>query len=466
MLERGRSPFRGALCHTGLVSVSRADLLEAFRRRGRQLWVVGGAIRDRLLGIAGSDADYATDALPDEVEAIARELGAPVTTVGKKYGTIGILVDGRWTEITTFRGESYTAGSRWPDVRFGTSIEEDLARRDFTVNAIAENAFTGEQIDLFGGAEDVAARIIRAVGDPATRFREDPLRILRGIRFASQLGFTIEPRTLEGMRATAHLIETLSQERVTAELDRMLQGREPARGLEYLRETGALRYALPELEPMVGCEQNRFHKFDVWGHTVATVDAIDVGEERRLRRWAALLHDLGKPAVRHPKPNGEWGFYRHEVVGAELAAALLDRLRFGRREAESVVLLVRRHMDRPDPDDPKAVRRFMARLRGHWRDLLALKRADNASHTYDDREYHDRLEAACERVEREEAELLRARSPLSGDELMAIFGRPPGPWIARVKERLSSLVLDGELAPGDKEAAARIARELLESQRV
>ncbi|MCS7295321.1 MAG: HD domain-containing protein, partial [Dehalococcoidia bacterium] len=286
------------------------------------------------------------------------------------------------------------------------------------------------------------------------------------IRFASQLGFTIEPVTLEGMRATAPLIETLSQERITAELDRMLQGREPARGLEYLRETGALRYALPELEPMVGCEQNRFHKYDVWGHTVATVAAIDVSDQRRLRRWAALLHDLGKPAVRHLKPNGEWGFYRHEVVGAELAAALLERLRFGRREAENVVLLVRRHMDRPDPDDPKAVRRFMARLRGHWRDLIALKRADNASHTYDDHEYHDRLEAACERAEREEAELLRARSPLSGDELMALFGRPPGPWIARLKERLSALVLDGELAPGDKEAAARIARELMESQRV
>lgn len=445
------------------MSITRDELHEAFRRRGRQLWVVGGYLRDQLLGIEGADADYATDAPPDEVEAVARELGAPVTTVGKKFGTVGVLVDGRWTEITTFRGEAYTAGSRWPDVRFGTSIEEDLARRDFTVNALAENVFTGERLDLFGGVRDLEARLIRAVGEPVERFREDPLRILRGIRFASQLGFHIEARTLAGMRETAHLIEALSQERVTAELDRMLQGRRPELGLEYLRETGALEHALPELAPMVGCEQNRFHRYDVWGHTVATVAAVDVREHLRLRRWAALLHDLGKPAVRHRKPNGEWGFYRHEVVGAELAAGLLERLRLGRREAETVVLLVRRHMDRPDPDDAKAVRRFMARLRGHWRDLLALKRADNASHTYDDRAYHDRLEAACERVEREEAELLRARSPLSGEELMALFGRPPGPWIARVKERLSALVLDGELAPGDKEAAARIARELLEA---
>ena len=474
------------LPYTGHVAVSKGELIEAFRRRGKQLWVVGGALRDELIreihgespapreeesapeGQPRADEDYATDALPDEVEAIGQELGAPTITVGKRFGTIGLLIDGRWTEITTFRGESYTAGSRWPDVTFGTSIEEDLARRDFTVNALARNALEPEApiLDLFGGRRDIELRLIRAVGDPEERFREDPLRILRGIRFASQLDFTIEEGTLEGMRRTAPLIATLSQERITAELDRLLQGRAPGRGLEYLRVTGALEHALPELVPMVGCEQNRFHRYDVWGHSVATVEAIAVDEHRRLRRWTALLHDLGKPAVRHRKANGEWGFYRHEVVGAELAEHLLDRLRFGKKAAQIVVLLVRRHMDRPDPEDPKAVRRFMVRCQGYWRDLLALKRADNASHTYDDREYHDRLEEACTRVEREEAELLRARSPLSGDELMALFGLPPGPWIGRIKDHLSALVLDGELAPGDKETAARIARELLETNRV
>lgn len=442
------------------MAISRAALLDAFARAGHQLWVVGGALRDELLGLPGHDEDFATDALPGEVEAIARAAGAAVTTVGKQWGTIGVNLDGRWTEVTTFRGDSYTRGSRWPEVTFGSTIEEDLARRDFTVNALARDAFSGRMLDLFGGEADLRARIIRAVGDPATRFHEDPLRILRGLRFASQLDFDLEPATLAGMRETVALLDGLSQERVTAELDRLLQGRAPARGLELLRETGALARVLPELLPMVGCAQNRFHRFDVWGHTVATVAAVE-GGDLRLRRWAALLHDLGKPAVRHLKPNGEWGFYRHEVIGAELAAPLLERLRLGRRESAAIVLLVRRHMDRPDPGEARAVRRFMAKAEGHWADLVALKRADNASHTYDDRDYHDRLEAACRRAEAEDAALLRAESPLTGDDLVALAGRPPGPWIRPIKERLSAMVLDGELAPGDRAAATTVAREML-----
>lgn len=442
--------------------VTHEALREAFRRRGRQLWLVGGALRDRLLGIASHDVDYATDALPDEIEQIARGLGARVSTVGKRFGTVGVLVDGDWVEITTFRGDSYRDGNRWPEVTFGRSIEEDLARRDFTITAFAENAHTGEWLDRYGGEADLRAGIVRAVGEPAARFREDPLRILRGVRFVSQLGFRLDPATAAGMRATAPLIATLSQERVTAELDKLLQGKAPAAGLEALREVGALPVALPELVPMVGCEQNRFHRFDVWGHSLATVAAIaTTPETHRLRRWVALLHDLGKPAVRHRKPNGEWGFYRHEVVGAELAGALLERLRFGRAEAHIVVLLVRRHMDRPEPSDRRAVRRFMAKLGGHWRDLLALKRADNASHTYDDAAYHDALEQACERAEAEEAEAIRGESPLTGDDLVRMFDRPPGPWVGVVKRQLGAMVLDGELAPGDREGAARIARRLM-----
>ena len=450
--------------YTFPMAATEADFLEAFRADQHQLWLVGGALRDRLLGRERpeADLDYATDALPDDVEAIARALHASVTTVGKKYGTIGLHVAGRWREITTFRGDSYDAGSRWPDVRFGSTIEEDLARRDFTVNAIAEDAFSGELLDLFGGAEDIAARRLRAVGEPAQRFREDPLRILRGLRFASQLEFDIEPGTLDGMRATASLLATLSQERVTAELDGLIQGKRPSSGLEALRESGALAVVLPELLPMVGCEQNRFHTFDVWGHTVATVNAITVDPSNvRLRRWAALLHDLGKPAVRHRKANGEWGFYRHETTGAELVAALLDRLRLGRREALTVCLLVRRHMDRPDPHDRRSVRRFMSRCQGHWSDLLALKRADNASHTYDDSTYHDALEAACRRAEDEDRDALRAESPLNGDDLVAMFDREPGPWIRVIKQRLSALVLDGEIAPGDRPAATRVARKIM-----
>ena len=449
------------------MGITHRDLAAAFQGAGHQLWLVGGALRDRLLGIECHDLDYATDADPDAVEALVRGLGATVTTVGKRFGTIGVRIEGFWSEVTTFRGDSYSGGTRWPDVTFGASIEDDLARRDFTINAFAEDTASGRFIDRYGGRDDLAARRIRAVGEPVERFREDPLRILRGLRFASQLGFEIEAATLGGMAATAHLIPTLSQERVTAELDRLLLGAEPARGLEALRESGALAFALPELAPMVGCEQNRYHLLDVWGHSVATVEAIaSTPESARLRRWAALLHDLGKPAVRHMKVNGEWGFYRHETAGAELGAELLGRLKLGRAESLAIVLIIRRHMDRPDPADRRSVRRFMAKAPEHWRDLLALKRADNASHTYDDTEYHDRLEAACLRAEAEEAAALRAESPLSGDDLVRLFDREPGPWIRVIKDRLSALVLDGDLEPGDRDGAERIARRMMNRGRV
>lgn len=441
---------------------TQADLLGAFRERGHELWLVGGALRDQLLGRPVVDQDLATDALPGEVEAIARALGAGCSTIGKRFGTIGVEIEGRHHEITTFRGDSYAAGPRWPVVTFGASIEEDLARRDFTINGLAEDLHTGRRIDPFDGAADVERRLIRAIGDPETRFREDPLRVLRGIRFASQLDFAVEERTLAAMTSTVALLATLSQERITAELDKLLQGANPGQGLDLLRTSGALDIVLPEFAPMVGCEQNRFHFFDVWGHTVATVQAITTaGADRRLRRWTAFLHDLGKPAVRHVKANGEWGFYRHETIGAEMTTELLERLKLGRHESLRIQLLVRRHMDRPPTGDRRLMRRFMARCEGHWRDLVALKRADNASHTYDDNPYHDLLEAACERIASEDAAALRAESPLTGDDLVAMFDREPGPWIRRIKQHLSALVLDGDLAPGDRAAAEHHARRMM-----
>jgi poly(A) polymerase len=440
----------------------RERLVAAFRAAGHQLWTVGGALRDRELGRPVADEDFATDALPDAVEAIAVSLGRPVTAVGKKFGTIGAQLDGRWSEITTFRGDSYEAGTRWPDVTFGTSIEEDLARRDFTMNALAEDTATGAVLDLFGGRADIEGRVIRAVGEPEQRFREDPLRILRGIRFASQLDFAVDAATEAAMASTAALIATLSQERITAELDRLLGGAQPERGLELLRTTGALAVALPELAPMVGCDQNSYHRFDVWGHTVATVTAIEGDTATlRMRRWAALLHDIAKPYVRHTKQNGEWGFYGHEVEGEKRAAALAERLRIGRREERVLALLVRRHMDRPNVEERRSVRRFLSRSQGHWADLVALKRADNASHTYDDRTYIDALAAMCERIAAEDAEALLAESPLTGTELAQLAERDPGPWIRPIKEALSAMVLDGDLRPGDRDGAERAARVML-----
>ena len=351
---------------------NRAELEAAFNDKGLELWLVGGAVRDELLGITPGDADYATDALPERIEALAISLGASVVTVGQKFGTVGINTQDGWVEVTTFRGESYTEGSRWPDVSFGTSIDEDLARRDFTVNAIARRPGSDALYDPFAGKGDLADGLIRAVGEPGERFREDPLRILRGLRLASQLDFDIDAATFGGMERTVELLGTLSQERVTAELTRLLTGRSPRRGLEALERIGGLKEVLPELAGMPGCEQNSFHEFDVWGHSVATVEAMPADgdpETTRTRRWLALLHDVGKPAVRHMKDNGEWGFYRHDAVGGDIAAEAMEKLMLGRQRSAAIELLIRRHMDRPEVDDAKSVRRFIRKCDGLWRGL-------------------------------------------------------------------------------------------------
>ena len=441
---------------------SRKDLITAFENAGYELWLVGGAVRDNLRGVSVDrrDYDYATSALPDSIITICESFRARTVTIGKRFGTIGIETDEGWCEVTTFRGESYCPGDRHPDVSFGHTIHEDLARRDFTINAIAENTITGERLDPFDGLADLSKKIIRTVGEPKERYQEDPLRILRGVRFVSELGFALEPTTQAGMTSTVESLRSLSQERITAELERLLVGSYPEQGLNLLSAIGALPIILPELAGMPDCEQNRFHQFDVWGHTVATVASIDCQENRRLRRWVALMHDLGKPSVRHVKKNGEWGFYRHEIVGAELTEELTQRLRLSKQDINTISLLVRRHMDRPTLNDARLVRRFMNRLDGHWRDMVALKRADNASHTYDDDEYHDGLEIACRRIEEEDSAALRAESPLDGHELMEICGRKPGFWIGRVKDRLSEMVLDGEIEPGDKGSATRIALQM------
>ncbi len=440
---------------------SRQDLIASFHKAGYELWLVGGALRDDIRGQAGQyDYDYATSALPDSVIQICEDLKTQAITVGKRFGTVGVKTSDGWCEVTTFRGEHYSPGDRNPEVSFGYTIDDDLARRDFTINAIAENTATGDRLDPYGGISDISQKIIRAVGDPEERYREDPLRILRGVRFVSQLGFSIDPATQSGMRSTIAFLGTLSQERITAELERLLVGDFPEKALNLLFQIGALPIILPELADMSGCDQNRFHKFDVWGHTIATVEAIDCRENRRLRRWVALMHDLGKPSVRHMKKNGEWGFYRHEIVGAELVEKLVLRLQLSKRDASNISLLVRRHMDRPILNDDRLIRRFMNRLSGHWKDMIALKRADNASHTYDDNEYHDGLEIACRRIEEKDFAALNAESPLDGHELMALCEREPGFWIGRVKERLSEMVLDGDLKPGDKDSAAKIALQM------
>ena len=437
-------------------------LARVFTAAGHELYLVGGVVRDLLLGRPVTDLDYTTSAHPDETKRLGQEAGADsIYTVGEAFGTIGLVFAGVTVEITTYRTEWYPTPDRRPTVRFGESLLEDLARRDFTVNAMAVHAVTGDLVDPYGGLRDLERRLIRAVGDPRERFREDPLRILRAARFAAQLGFDVEAETRAAMRELAAELQRVSIERIAMELNRLLVAPEPDRGLELLRETGLLPYVLPELVPLAEDVADRRHK-DIWRHTLQVVRQ---SPPRLAVRWAALLHDAAKPMTRTIDEQGEVHFFGHEVKGAELARKALRRLRQEKALTERVARLVELHL-RPAAYDEtwtdSAVRRLMVEAGDLLEDLLDLVAADVTSarawRRREARERIERLRAHIRRLE-EEAALAQIKSPLDGNELMAIFGLPPGRWIAEVKNYLRDLVIEGQLAPGDKETARLLAEQ-------
>ncbi len=442
-----------------------AALGRVFHRHGKHLYLVGGSVRDVLLGRASHDLDLTTDAVPAEVKQMAAEVHPDdIYTVGERFGTIGLVFAGRKVEITTFRAEQYEPLSRKPSVTFGTSLLGDLARRDFTINAIAQDVTTGAIVDPYGGVADLRAGIIRAVGNPAERFAEDPLRLLRAVRLAVQLGFRIEADTAAGIRAAAAALANISRERVAEEMNRILLSPEPGRGVRELCDLGLMTYVVPEVLEMRGMDQDRYHHKDVFEHTLLVLDRV----ERDLPlRWAALLHDVAKPRTVSVE-DGEVHFWGHEHLGEQMARAILSRLRLDHRTTEVVAKLVRMHLRANQYDETwtdGAVRRLV-REAGEdlWR-LFNLSRADVTSHR------PVRVEAALARVAaleercrelaaREAVEALR--SPLDGNELMALFKRPPGPWIRPVKDYLLSLVIEGELGQDDKARAAELAREYVQ----
>lgn len=442
-------------------------LTERFAKAGKELYLVGGSVRDRLLKRPSPDLDFATDATPQETEAILSQPWPPgvrvaIYKVGERYGTIGAVIDGQRVEITTYRGETYR-DSRKPEVEFIRSLQDDLARRDFTINAMAMSA-DGKVIDPFGGRSDLAGRYIRAVGDPVERFKEDPLRMMRAVRFACQLGFEIERATFFAMSRKARLLQKISWERKAEEMTKILLSPRPSEGLKLLYNSFLLDYVIPELLPMIGLQQRGdYHHKDVWRHTLQVVDNT---EPDLTLRWAATLHDIAKPVTKSVE-DGEVHFFGHEVVGAEMARQVLTRLRYPSDLIERVAKLVRMHqrINLYESDwTVGAVRRFVLEAGEVLPMLFALSRADITSQ----RETRvaarmalvRELEQRVEQLRREE-ETEKIESPLDGNELMAIFGRPPGPWIREVKERLLNAVLDGEIAPDDKAGAEAIAREMM-----
>ncbi len=449
-------------------------LAEAFRAQHKQLYMVGGTVRDVLLHREqqSMDADLATDAHPDEVKRlVAPTHPSAVVLVGERFGTVRLHYGNDIIEITTFRTERYNPESRKPEVGFGTSLADDLLRRDFTINALARDPLNGHIIDLFEGRQDLDAHILRAVGnEPDKRFDEDPLRLLRAVRFAAQLDFTIEPQTRRSMIRQASKLQKISRERIRDEMNKLLISPHPAKGLDLLVELGLMEWIIPEVMELRGVSQQpsptptrNVSSKDVYAHVLRVVER---SSPRLATRWSALLHDIAKPRTRTIEDN-TIHFFGHEDVGAYMARDIFKRLHFDRDFIEDVSRIVRLHMRanayNSDWTDG-AVRRLMLESGDVLPDLLDLSRADITSYRADKISRAvarvNELEERCLRLQ-EEADRVPLKSPLDGNELMALFGRSPGPWLRPVKDHLLGLVIDGALSPDDKEEAARIARTLL-----
>jgi len=440
-------------------------LAAVFSEAGRSLYLVGGPVRDLLLGRVSHDLDFTTDARPPEIKTLLRRAGADsIFAIGEKFGTIGGIFGEDLIEITTYRSEEYEPGSRKPKVEFGDSLAGDLSRRDFTINAVALDVRIGDLTDPFDGRADLKARQIRAVGVAEDRFAEDPLRLLRGVRLAVQLAFEIEPVTKRAIVECAATLATISRERVAQEMAKILTSRLPGLGIRLLSDLGLMQQIIPEVLAMRGMHQDAsYHHKDVFEHTVQVVDQTPA---RLVARWAALLHDIAKPRTR-TVDDGVVHFYGHDYLGDQMSRKILQGLRLDRDTVEQVGKLVAMHQRANSYEDDwtdGAVRRFIREAGDVLEDLLDLSAADVTSKRQERRRAADeRVTALRERIERirAEEEVEKLDSPLDGNELMALFGRGPGPWIKPVKERLLAAVLDGELAPDDKEGATRLALEVM-----
>lgn len=449
------------------------QLAGAFETADRDLYLVGGPVRDVLLGNTPADLDFTTNAIPAETREIAAQIpGTSIFDIGEKFGTIGVVMPvGEVSvpvEITTFRSEKYEVGDRHPQVEFGETIEADLSRRDVTVNAIAINVRTGAIIDPFYGRADIEIATLRAVGDADDRFAEDPLRLLRVARFVSQLGFTIEADTFAAMSRQASTLQHISKERIYAELTRLLIGPYAEDGLNVLLDTGLLTEAMPELGLLARealSDPGPHREKDLWAHTTRVVNQA---VNRPSVRWAALLHDAAKPQCRTIDERGEVHFFGHEIAGARLATRLLRNLKADKRTEHHVARLVELHQ-RPSVYDAKtwtdsAVRRLALEAGDVLHDLIDLAAADVTSgRAHKQRQARERVEQLRTHIARleEEQALNELQSPLDGNALMAMFDRPPGRWIAEVKDHLRELVIDGALAADDTERATQIAREMM-----
>jgi poly(A) polymerase len=436
-----------------------------FTKAGHQLFLVGGSVRDALLGRLGHDLDFTTSARPDEIEALLRKVSHALWTIGKEYGTVGCKVveaGVTWViEVTTFRSDAYGGDSRKPAVAFGDTIEGDLVRRDFTVNAMAVSLPDKQFVDPYGGLDDLARGVLRTPSKPEISFGDDPLRMMRAARFAAQLSPGDDPRTpaggmfvptpevLAAMTAMADRISIISAERVRDELSKILLSDHPRVGLDLVVSSGLADRVLPEL-PALRLERDEHHRHkDVYEHSLTVLEqAIDLEVRLPERpdlilRLAALLHDVGKPATRRYEPGGKVSFHHHDVVGAKLVKARLTELRFSHDEVKAVTDLVALHLrfhgylsglEGAGQWTDSAVRRYVRDAGDQLARLHILTRADcttrNQAKATKLRAAYDDLERRIEVLAAQE-ELGSIRPDLDGRQIMAILGIPPGPTVGK-----------------------------------
>ena len=429
-------------------------LLEKLTHHGFAAFLVGGGIRDLLLGREPGDWDVACSAKPEQL----LEIWPEAKPTGLKHGTVTVLSQDHPVEVTSFRSDGPYSDGRHPDwVHFGVSLEEDLSRRDFTVNAMALDPLEQTFEDPHGGQDDLRSGLLRTVGDPDRRFAEDGLRPLRGIRLASVLEFSIETATLSAIRRSRTRVAGVALERVRGELVKMMAARRPSIGLELLRTTGTLEVVLPELMEGVGMSQNRHHAYDVYSHILHTVDAAP---ESNLRvRLAALFHDIGKPRTRKVV-EGEATFIGHDSVGAAMTSEIMSRLRFSNRETEAVSHLVAEHLFHYTPDwTDAAVRRFVKRVGSeHLEDLFELRGADNVGSGLKEKtpESLAELQTRVGQVLQAEDATSVSDLDITGDEVMSILNLQPGPVVGAVLDQLLELVMENPAMNNNKDLAAAL----------
>jgi len=433
------------------------------------LYLVGGFVRDQAMGLpsAHDDIDLVLEGdAPALAEFLyAKHVAQHTPVVYPRFGTAMIVVQGRDVELVTARMESYDPHSRKPsEVRPGT-LADDAKRRDFTINTLLQNLHTGEILDPLGRAyADIEAQVIRTPTDARLTFQDDPLRMLRAVRFAARFGFAIEPLTWKAIRQSAPRLSIISAERIQTEFSKTLLTSRPTLGLTLLLDSGLLEQFAPELTSMVGVTQNEFHAYPVWEHTLAALEALPPDASLTLR-LATLLHDVGKPSTKGVGDDGRVHFYGHADKGAILARALLARLKYPNDIIHAVTTLVAQHMRigeyRPIWSDG-AVRRLIRDLGPQLDDLFAIHRADVAALSPDHRDI-SRAHALRARMETAQAgqNIAALASPLDGSELMPMLALPPGPKLGQVKDYLTNEVIEGRLAADDKDGALRLARAFL-----